>query len=154
MAYYEHVFLMRQDLAPAQVEGIVEQMKELIAENGGKVGKVENWGLRTLAYRIRKNRKAHYVLMNLDCPADAVRELERIERLSDDVIRFMTIRVDELEEGPSAMLRAREERGRGGFRGDRGRGGQRGPRDRGPREAAGRKPAEKAASATTKEKED
>jgi len=108
---------------------------------GGKVGKVENWGLRTLAYKIRKNRKAHYVLMNLDAPASAIQELERIERLSDDVIRYMTIRVDELEEGPSAMMRAREERGRGGFRGNRG-----GSRDRGPRREA--KPA------TTENKED
>jgi small subunit ribosomal protein S6 len=141
MAFYEHVFLMRQDLAPAQVEGIIEQMKELVVNNGGKVGKVENWGLRTLAYKIRKNRKAHYVLMNLDAPASAIQELERIERLSDDVIRYMTIRVDELEEGPSAMMRAREERGRGGFRGNRG-----GSRDRGPRRDA--RPA------TTEKKED
>ena len=145
MPFYEHVFLMRQDLAPAQVEGLVDQMKELVANNGGKVAKVENWGLRTLAYKIRKNRKAHYVLMNLDAPAAAVQELERIERLSDDIIRYMTIRVDELEEGPSAMMRAREERGRGGFRG---RGGPRGgSRDRAPRREA-------APAATTGKKED
>ncbi len=135
MSFYEHVFLVRQDLTPAQVEGLVDQFKELIGNNGGSVEKVENWGLRTLAYKIRKNRKAHYVLMNLDCPPAAVQELERIERLSDDVIRHMTIRVDELEEGPSAMMRAREERGRGGFRG---RGGS-----RPPRRDAERKPAEK-----------
>ncbi len=135
MSFYEHVFLVRQDLTPAQVEGLVDQFKELIGNNGGSVEKVENWGLRTLAYKIRKNRKAHYVLMNLDCPPAAVQELERIERLSDDVIRYMTIRVDELEEGPSAMMRAREERGRGGFRG---RGGS-----RPPRRDAERKPAEK-----------
>jgi len=135
MSFYEHVFLVRQDLTPAQVEGLVDQFKELIGNNGGSVGKVENWGLRTLAYKIRKNRKAHYVLMNLDCPPAAVQELERIERISDDVIRHMTIRVDELEEGPSAMMRAREERGRGGFRG---RGGS-----RPPRRDAERKPAEK-----------
>ena len=144
MPFYEHVFLMRQDLAPAQVEGLIEQMKELVANNGGKVAKVENWGLRTLAYKIRKNRKAHYVLMNLDAPSAAVQELERIERLSDDIIRYMTIRVDELEEGPSAMMRAREERGRGGFRG---RGGPRGgSRDRAPRREA--------APAATDKKED
>ncbi len=113
MPFYEHVFLMRQDLAPAQIEAIIDTNKKIIEDAGGKIGKVENWGLRTLAYRIRKNRKAHYVLMNLDCPSEAVNELERIERLSDDVIRFMTVRVDELEEGPSAMMRAREERGRG-----------------------------------------
>ena len=145
MPFYEHVFLMRQDLAPAQVEGLIEQMKELVANNGGKVAKVENWGLRTLAYKIRKNRKAHYVLMNLDAPSAAVQELERIERLSDDIIRYMTIRVDELEEGPSAMMRAREERGRGGFRS---RGGPRGgSRDRAPRREA-------APAATTGKKED
>ena len=144
MSFYEHIFLMRQDLAPAQVEGLIEQMKELVANNGGKVAKVENWGLRTLAYKIRKNRKAHYVLMNLDAPSAAVQELERIERLSDDIIRYMTIRVDELEEGPSAMMRAREERGRGGFRG---RGGPRGgSRDRAPRREA--------APAATDKKED
>ena len=113
MPYYEHVFLLRQDLAPAQVEAVINNHRKIIEDNGGKVGKVENWGLRTLAYKIRKNRKAHYVLMNLDAPADAVKELERLERISDDVIRFMTVRVDELEEGPSAMMRAREERGRG-----------------------------------------
>ena len=141
MSFYEHIFLARQDLTPTQVEAIIEQFKTLVGENGGKVEKVENWGLRTLAYKIRKNRKAHYVLMNLDAPAAAIQELERIERLSDDVIRYMTIRVDELEEGPSAMMRAREERGRGGFRGNRG-----GSRDRGPRREA--KPA------TTENKED
>ena len=141
MSFYEHIFLMRQDLAPAQVEGLIEQMKELVANNGGKVAKVENWGLRTLAYKIRKNRKAHYVLMNLDAPSAAVQELERIERLSDDIIRYMTIRVDELEEGPSAMMRAREERGRGGFRG---RGGPRGgSRDRAPRREAAPAAADK-----------
>jgi len=151
MSFYEHIFLARQDLTPTQVEAIIEQFKTLVGENGGKVEKVENWGLRTLAYKIRKNRKAHYVLMNLDAPSAAVQELERIQRLSDDVIRYMTIRVDELEEGPSAMMRAREERGRGGFRGNRGgpRGG--GPRDRGPRRAA--RPAE-AKPATTEKKED
>ncbi len=113
MPYYEHVFLLRQDLAPAQVDAVIENHKKIIEENGGKVGKVEYWGLRTLAYKIRKNRKAHYVLMNIDAPAAAVQELERLERISDDVIRFMTIRVDELEEGPSVMMRAKEERGRG-----------------------------------------
>jgi small subunit ribosomal protein S6 len=116
MPYYEHVFLLRQDLAPAQVDAVIENHKKIIEENGGKVGKVEYWGLRTLAYKIRKNRKAHYVLMNIDAPAAAVQELERLERISDDVIRFMTIRVDELEEGPSVMMRAKEERGRGGRR--------------------------------------
>ena len=113
MPYYEHVFLLRQDLSPAQVDQITENHKKIIEEKGGKVGKTEYWGLRNLAYKIRKNRKAHYVLMNIDGPAEAVQELERLERISDDVIRFMTVRVKELEEGPSVMMRAKEERGRG-----------------------------------------
>lgn len=119
MPYYEHVFLMRQDLAPQQVEAIIDQHRKIIEDAGGQVTKVENWGLRTLAYRIRKYRKAHYALLNIDAPAAAVQELERIENLSDDVIRFLTVRVDELEEGPSAMMR-RDERGRGPRRDGRG----------------------------------
>ncbi len=108
MRYYEHVFLLRQDLGPAQVESVIDELKKVVADNGGKVGKVEKWGLRPLAYRIGKNRKAHYVLLNLEAPAAAIDELERIERISDDVIRFLTVRVDELEEGPSAMMRESE----------------------------------------------
>ena len=119
MPYYEHVFLMRQDLAPQQVEAIIDQHKKIVEDAGGQVAKVESWGLRTLAYRIRKYRKAHYVLLNIDAPAAAIQELERIENLSHDVIRFLTVRVDELEEGPSAMMR-RDERGRGPRRDGRG----------------------------------
>ncbi len=127
MALYEHVFLARQDISQQQVEALVEQYKTLITESGGSVGKVENWGLKTIAYRINKNRKAHYVLMNIDAGSDAVAEMERQMRLNEDVMRFMTIRVEEHEEDQSAMMqkRDRDDR-RGGDRG--GRGGDRGPR--------------------------
>ncbi len=142
MALYEHVFLVRQDVSAQQVETIADQYKAVIEGNGGAVKKVENWGLRALAYRVKKNRKAHYVLFNLDAPHAAVAELERQESLSEDILRTMTIRVDELEEGPSAMLQKRDRDERDGVpagRGDRGgfRGGDRGPRrDRAPRRDA------------------
>ena len=108
MRYYEHVFLLRQDLGPAQVDSVIDDLKKVVEERGGKVSKVEKWGLRPLAYRIGKNRKAHYVLFNLETPPEAVEELERIERISDDVIRFLTVRVEELEKGPSVMMREQE----------------------------------------------
>lgn len=135
MALYEHVFLARQDLSPQQVEALVEQYRGVIEEAGGKIGRVENWGIKSLAYRINKNRKAHYTLMNIDAPAAAVKEIERQMGLSEDVLRFMTIRVEEHEEGPSAMMQRRDDRGP--RRDDRGpRRDDRGPRrddDRGPR---------------------
>jgi small subunit ribosomal protein S6 len=148
MPLYEHVFLARQDVSPAQVDTMIEQYKAVIEQHGGKVAKVENWGLKSLAYRIKKNRKAFYALLNIDAPPAAIAEVERQQRLSEDVLRFMTIKVDVHEEGPSAMMqkRDRDERrgdrddrpGRGDRdRGDRDRGGDRGPRgprpDRGPR---------------------
>ena len=142
MALYEHVFLARQDLAQAQVDALAETAKKIIDDNNGRVVKTENWGLRSLAYKIAKNRKAHYVMLEIDAPGDVVAELERQTQINEDVIRFMTVRVDELEEGPSAMMRKqerdRERRGdREGGRGERGdrgdRGGDRG--DRGPRRA-------------------
>ena len=111
MPLYEHVFLARQDLAQAQVDALAENATKIIEDNGGKVAKTETWGLRSLAYRIAKNRKAHYVLMDVDAPAAAVAELERQTNINEDVIRFMTIRVDEHENGPSAMMR-RERSGR------------------------------------------
>ena len=141
MPYYEHVFLMRQDLAPQQVEAIIDQHRKIVEDAGGQVTKVENWGLRNLAYRIRKYRKAHYVLLNIDAPAAAVQELERIENLSDDVIRFLTVRVDELEEGPSAMMR-RDERGRGPRRDGRGPRRDERPAPAAKKEAAEEKEAE------------
>jgi small subunit ribosomal protein S6 len=122
MALYEHVFLARQDVSGQQVDALVDQFRQIVEQAGGKVAKVEPWGLKSLSYRVQKNRKAHFTLMNLDAPASAVSEIERQERLSEDVIRFLTIRVDEHEEGPSAMLRKsdRDDRGdRGGRFGDR-----------------------------------
>ncbi|MBN9076847.1 MAG: 30S ribosomal protein S6 [Rhizobiales bacterium 65-79] len=121
MALYEHVFLARQDLTPQQVEALVEQYKGVIEAGGGSVGRVENWGLKSLTYRIRKNRKAYYTLMDITAPAAAINEMERQQRLSEDVLRFMTIKVEKHEEGPSAMLqkRDRDDRGDRGDRGDR-----------------------------------
>ena len=138
MPLYEHVFLARQDVSAQQVEGLTEQYKAVIEAAGGAVSKVEYWGVKSLAFRINKNRKAHYALMNIDAPAAAVAEIERQQRLSEDVLRALTIRVDALEEGPSVMLqkRDRDERrdDRRGERGDRGDRGDRGPRrDRAPR---------------------
>ena len=142
MPLYEHVFLARQDLAQAQVDALAENATKIITDNGGKVVKTETWGLRSIAYRIAKNRKAHYVMLDIDAPAAALAELERQTGINEDIIRFMTIRVDAHEQGPSAMMR-RQERDRDGRgdRGDRGprgddrgdRGGFRGDRDRGDR---------------------
>lgn len=132
MALYEHVFLARQDISQQQVENLVEHFKTLISESGGSVGKVENWGLKSIAYRINKNRKAHYVLMNIDAGSDAVAEMERQMRLNEDIMRFMTIRVEEHEEEQSAMMQKRDRDDRRGDRGNRGGGrGDRG--DRRPR---------------------
>ncbi|MBI5262799.1 MAG: 30S ribosomal protein S6 [Bradyrhizobium sp.] len=158
MPLYEHVFLARQDASPQQVEELTTQVTGVVEGLGGKVTKTENWGVRSLTYRINKNRKAHFVLMNIDAPAAAIAEIERQERISEDVIRYLSVRVEELEEGPSAMMRKadrdreRDDRG-GGFRGDREGGGFRGERDgggfrgdRGPR-----RPREDAETPTTDE---
>lgn len=122
MALYEHIFLARQDVSQQQVEELAAQFTEVLAQGGGKVTKNEYWGLKGLSYRIRKNRKAHYTLLNIDASPAAVAELERQQRINEDVLRFMTVRVDELEEGPSAMLqkRDRDDRAEGGRGGDRG----------------------------------
>ncbi len=130
MPLYEHVFLARQDLSTAQVDGLAETFTKIIEDGSGKVSKTEYWGLKSLAYRIKKNRKAHYVLLNIEAPAPAVHEMERNIALSEDVIRFQTIRVDALEKDPSAMMRKsdRDSRGPRGDRGDRDRGGERGER--------------------------
>jgi small subunit ribosomal protein S6 len=153
MPLYEHVFLARQDVSAQQVEELTAQLTGVIEQLGGKVTKLEQWGVKSLSYRVRKNRKAHFTFMNVDAPSAALSEIERQERLNEDVLRYLTIRVDEHEEGPSAMMRKsdrdrdRDDRG-GGFRdrgdrdrGDRGggfrdrdRGGDRGPRDRAPRD--------------------
>ena len=142
MPLYEHVFLARQDASTQQVEELTTQMTGIVEGLGGKVTKTENWGVRSLTYRMNKNRKAHFVLPNIDAPSAAIAEIERQERISEDVIRYLSVRVDELEEGPSAMMRKadrdreRDDRG-GGFRGERDGGGFRGDRgdrgDRGPR---------------------
>ena len=136
MPLYEHVFLARQDASTQQVEELTTQMTGIVEGAGGKVTKTENWGVRSLTYRMNKNRKAHFVLMNIDAPSSAVTEIERQERISEDVIRYLTVRVEEHEEGPSAMMRKadrdreRDDRGGGGFRGDR-EGGFRGDREGG-----------------------
>src|SRR5690606_14520963 len=131
MALYEHIFLARQDVSQQQVEELTAALTEVLSQGGGKVTKNEYWGLKSLSYRIRKNRKAHYTLLNIDAPAAAVAEMERQMRINEDILRFLTVRVDELEEGPSAMMQKRDRddrdgdspgctRGdRGGFRGDR-----------------------------------
>jgi small subunit ribosomal protein S6 len=139
MPFYEHVVLARQDVSAQQVEELTTQLKGVVEQLGGKVTKIEQWGVKSLSYRLRKNRKAHFTLMNLNAPAAAINEIERQERLNEDVVRYLTVRVEELEEGPSAMMRKsdRDERGERGERGDRGgfrdreRGG--GFRDRGDR---------------------
>jgi small subunit ribosomal protein S6 len=130
MALYEHVLLARQDVSAQQVEALVEQFKGIVEANGGAVSKVEYWGVKSLGYRIKKNRKAHYSLLNIDAPAAAVAEMERQMRINEDVLRFMTIRVEELEEGQSVMLQKRD-RDERSDRFDRGPGGDR--FDRGPR---------------------
>ena len=127
MPLYEHIYLARQDVTSQQVEAMTEAFKGVIEANGGKVSKVEPWGVKTLAYRIKKNRKAHFTLLNIDAPAAAVAEMERQMRINEDVLRFMTVKVEELEEGPSAMLQKRDrddrdERGDRGFGGGGGRG--------------------------------
>jgi small subunit ribosomal protein S6 len=118
MAFYECVFIARQDVSGTQVEGLIETLAGLIAEQGGQVTKREYWGLKNLAYRIRKNRKGHYALLNIDAPAAAVQEMERTMKINEDVLRFLTVRVESLEEGPSVAMQGRnrgEERGRRGF---------------------------------------
>jgi len=128
MAFYETVFIARQDITSAQAETLAETYSQLITDNGGKVTKTEHWGLKTLAFRMNKNRKGHYVLFNIDAPPAAVLEMERNMRINEDVLRYMSIRVDELEEGPSAMMQ-----NRGGDRAERGDRGDRGGMGRGPR---------------------
>ncbi|BEV01327.1 30S ribosomal protein S6 [Novosphingobium olei] len=105
MPLYEHVFLARQDLSQAQVDALAATATEIVESNNGKVTKTETWGLRSLAYKIQKNRKAHFVMLNIDAPGDTIAELERQTQINEDVIRYMTVRVDEHEAGPSVMMR-------------------------------------------------
>jgi small subunit ribosomal protein S6 len=151
MPLYEHVFLARQDASAQQVEEFTTQITGVIEGLGGKVAKTENWGVRSLTYRMNKNRKAHFVLLNIDGPAAIVSEIERQERINEDIIRYLTVRVDELEEGPSAMMRKadrdreRDDRG-GGF------GGRGGDRDGGFRSERGpRRPRDEDATASVEE---
>jgi small subunit ribosomal protein S6 len=155
MALYEHVFLARQDVSNTQVEALTKEYSDIIEQGGGKITKSEYWGVKSLAYKIKKNRKAHFSLLNIDAPPAAVAEMERRMGISTEIIRFLTVKVEQHETEPSAMMRKsdRDERGDrgdrgfggrggpggrgGGFRGDRdgggGRGGFRGDRDSGPR---------------------
>ena len=110
MALYEHVFIARQDLSNAQAEGLIEHFGQVLADNGGSVVGSEYWGLKTLAYKINKNRKAHYAFVKSDAPAPAVQEMERLMRLHEDVMRVLTIKVDAHEEGPSAVVQSRNQR--------------------------------------------
>jgi small subunit ribosomal protein S6 len=148
MSLYECVLIARQDIATTQVETLVEEFANLIIANGGQVTKREFWGLRNISYRMKKNRKGHYVLLNVDAPSAAIKEFERQMSINEDILRYLTVRVDELEEGPSAVVQSknqRDERPRreGGFGGGR-EGGFGGPREggfgggsRGPRMADG-----------------
>ncbi|BDI61353.1 hypothetical protein MACH05_19130 [Qipengyuania nanhaisediminis] len=108
MALYEHIFLARQDLSQAQVDALAATATEIVEANNGKVTKTETWGLKSLAYKIDRNRKAHFVMLNIDAPGTVVEELERQTRINEDVIRYMTIRVEEHEDGPSVMMRKNE----------------------------------------------
>ncbi|WP_112323288.1 30S ribosomal protein S6 [Oceanibium sediminis] len=123
MALYEHVFIARQDLSNAQAEGLIEHFGQVLTDNGGTVKDHEYWGLKTMAYKINKNRKGHYAFLRSDSPSPAVQEMERLMRLHDDVMRVMTIKVDAHEEGPSVVLQAKAAKDeRRGGRGDRDRG--------------------------------
>jgi len=168
MSLYEHVYLARQDASAQQVEELTAHLKSVVEGLGGTVAKTEYWGVKSLSYRLRKNRKAHFTLMNIDGPPAAINEIERLERLNEDVLRYLTIRVEEHEEGPSAMMRRAErdrdrderrgdrfergdrgdrfERGDRGDRFERGDRGDRPPRDRRPSEAS--EAADEASSAT------
>ncbi len=120
MAFYENVFIARQDLAQAQVDALADQFTETLKSLGGEVKKREYWGLRSLTFRIKKNRKAHYILLCVDAPAKAITEMERQMGLSEDVLRHLTVRVEAIDEAPSAMMQKRDEReGRGDREGGR-----------------------------------
>ena len=131
MPLYEHVYLARQDTSAQQVEELTAQLKGVVEGLGGTVAKTEYWGVKSLSYRLRKNRKAHFTLLNIDAPPPAINEIERLERLNEDVLRYLTIRVEQHEEGPSAMMRRTErDRDRDERRGDRPRDRDDRPRDR------------------------
>ena len=120
MPLYEHVLIARQDLSNAQAEGLIEHFSAVLSDNGGKVVGTEYWGVKTMAYKINKNRKGHYAFLRTDAPSAAVQEMERLARLHDDVMRVMSIRVDAHEDGPSVQMQKRDDRGDRGDRPDRG----------------------------------
>lgn len=110
MSLYECVVIARQDISAPQVESLADELAAIITERGGSVAKREYWGLRNIAYRVKKNRKGHYILFNLDSPSDAVKEMERQMSINEDILRYLTIRVEELEEGPSAVMQSKNQR--------------------------------------------
>jgi len=142
MPLYENVFIARQDISSAQVDTLADSFTQLVVDNGGEIRKREYWGLRNLAYRMRKNRKGHYVLFNLSASPTAVAELERTMRINEDVVRYLTVRVPALEEGPSVVMQSRGRGDGGQRRGDRERasegreGGMDRPSERADSEAA------------------
>jgi small subunit ribosomal protein S6 len=158
MPLYEHVYLARQDASAQQVEELTAQLKGVVENLGGTIAKNEYWGVKSLSYRLRKNRKAHFTLLNIDAPPAAINEIERLERLNEDVLRYLTIRVEEHEAGPSAMMRRaerdRDREERRGDRGDRGDRFERGDRsdrgDRPPRDRE-RRPRDEETEAATEE---
>ena len=156
MPLYESVVIARQDISSTQVDALADDLTKILEENGGSVTKREHWGLRSMTFRIKKNRKGHYVLFNVDAPANAVSEYERRMRINEDILRYMTVRVDEHEEGPSAIL---QNKGRSGGRGDKGDRGDRGGgrfesgRRSGPAENTEKPAAEKTEAAPASEGE-
>ncbi|MSP87677.1 MAG: 30S ribosomal protein S6 [Alphaproteobacteria bacterium] len=110
MAFYESVFIARQDISSTQVDALTDAFTEILTQNGGKLANKEYWGLKNLTYRIKKNRKGHYMLLSIDAPAAAVNEMERNMRLNEDVLRYLTVRVEALEEGPSVMMQSKGDR--------------------------------------------
>jgi len=146
MPYYENVFIARQDITSAQVDALADAFSEIITGAGGQIHRREYWGLKSLQYRIKKNRKGHYVLMNIEAPSEAMQEMERLMRLNEDVLRHLTIRTEEIPEGPSVTMQGRD-RGERGDRGDRGDRGGRDGDDRPRRDSAPAAPVEAAKAA-------
>ena len=144
MRLYESVLIARQDISSQQVESMADEFAGIITNAGGKIHKREYWGLRSLAYRIKKNRKGHYIMFNLETDGATLKEYERIMGLNEDVLRFLNIRIEEVDEAPSIIMQNKGERGDRGDRGDRGNRGSRPPRQEAAAEA---KPAEAAAEA-------